>query len=118
MVAVGVGDQDMRDLLASEPGEQRFNMIGEVGPRVDHRDLAMADDIGPGASERERAWIARDDAADHRRDRLQTAILERKLATERDLDGHGREITGISRCTGASLRGLGQNPRRWEERPR
>src|SRR5260370_27852135 len=68
-------------------------MIGEVRPRVDHRNLAVADDISPGAAEREGAGIARYDAADHRRDRLQPAIFERKLAAERDLDSHGREIT-------------------------
>ena len=76
----------------ARPGEQRLDMLGEVRARVDHRDLAVADDIGPGAAEGEGAGIARDDAADHRRDRLQPAIFERKFATERDLDSHGSEI--------------------------
>src|SRR6202011_728319 len=97
VVAMRVGDQDMRDLLAREAGEQRLDMIGEVRPRVDHRDLAVADDIGPGAAEGKGAGIARHDAPDHRRNRLQPAIFERKLAAERDLAGHGSEITGISR---------------------
>ena len=91
-----VRDQDMRDLLAREAREQRLDMIGEVRPRVDHRDLAVADDIGPGAAEGKGAGIARHDAPDHRRDRLQPAIFERKFATKRDLDGHGNEATGFS----------------------
>ena len=62
---------------------------------VDHRNLAVAHDISPGAPEGEGARIARHDAPDHRRNRLQPAILERKFATERDLDGHDTEITGI-----------------------
>jgi len=56
----------------------------------------VAHDISPGAPEGEGAGIARHDAPDHRRNRLQPAIFERKFATERDLNGHGTEITGIS----------------------
>ena len=93
MVAVRMGDQDMRHLLAGEPGEQRLDMFVEVRARVDHRDFALPHDISPGAAEGEGAGVARDDAADHRRDRLQPAIFERKLATERDLDSHAAETT-------------------------
>ena len=39
-------------------------MLVEIGAGIDHRDLAIADDIGAGAAEGERAGIARDDAAD------------------------------------------------------
>ena len=82
----------MRDLLAGEASEQRLNVLGEVRSRVDHCDLAMAHDVGPRAPERERAGIARHDAPDQRRNRLQPAILERKFAAKRDLDGHGRRL--------------------------
>ena len=52
-----------------EAGQQRLDMLVEIRAGIDHRDLAVADDIGAGAAEGERAGIARDDAADHRRDR-------------------------------------------------
>ena len=49
MVAVGVGDEDMGDLLAGEARQQRRDMLGKVGAGIDDRDLALADDIGAGA---------------------------------------------------------------------
>ena len=71
-------------------------MIGEVRPRVNHRNLAVAHDIGPGAPEREGTGIARHNAPDHRRNRLQPAIFERKFAAKGNLDCHGGEIIGVS----------------------
>src|SRR5271165_299402 len=93
MVAMSVGDQDMRDLLARETGEQRLDMVGEIGAGVDHCDLTMADDISPGTPEGEGAGIARYNAPDHRCDRLQPAVFEREFATKGDLDSHGRKTT-------------------------
>ena len=45
-------------------------MLGEVGAGVDHCNLAIADHVGAGTSEREGAGVARHDAADPRCDRL------------------------------------------------
>ena len=41
MVAMRMGDQDMRDLFALEAGEQRLDMLRQIGPGVDDRDLAL-----------------------------------------------------------------------------
>ena len=43
VVAMGVGAEDRGDPLAGERGEDRVDMLGEVGPGIDHRDLACAD---------------------------------------------------------------------------
>jgi hypothetical protein len=86
-------------------------MLGEVWTRVDYGNLAMAYYISPGASEGEGAGIARDDAADHRCDRLEPPVFERKFATEGDLDGHAGEITGNFALDSACLLRLGQNSR-------
>src|SRR5215469_1121683 len=99
MVAVRMGDKNMRDLFAREAGEQSVDMVGEIGTRVDHRDLALPDNVCAGAPKGKGAGIARDDAADHRRDRLQPAVFEQKLATKRDLDSHEGEFTRGSRLS-------------------
>src|SRR5215472_19162474 len=92
MVAVRLGDKNMRDLFAREAGEQSVDMVGEIGTRVDHRDLALPDNVCAGAPKGKGTGIARDDAADHRRDWLQPAVFEQKLAAEGDLDSHGRRL--------------------------
>ena len=46
VVAVGVGADDRGDALAFGGGEDRLDMVGQIGPRIDHRHLAGADDIG------------------------------------------------------------------------
>ena len=79
----------------ASPASKRLDMLGEVGAGVDDRDLALADDIGAGASKGERARVARHDAPDARRDRLEPAVFEREIAAERDLDSHLGEITSI-----------------------
>ena len=82
----------------NERGGNRYAQPTATAPHLDstnHRNLAVADDIGPGAAEGKGAGIARDDAPDHRRDRFEPAIFERKFAAKRDLDGHGNEVTGF-----------------------
>ena len=78
--------------------EQRLDMLGEVGAGIDHRDLAVADDVGAGALEGEGAGVARDDAADQRRQRLGDAVLEGEVAAEGDFRRHGY-------CAAARVRG-------------
>ena len=97
MVAVGVGDEDVRHLLAGEVHQQRLDMLGEVGAGVDDRDLALADHIGAGAAKGERAGIARDDPADAGGHRLQLAVIVGEVAAERDVDGHGRATPKLDR---------------------
>jgi len=48
VVAVGVGNQDMGDLLLGEARQQGRDMLLELRPGIDDRDLALADDIGAG----------------------------------------------------------------------
>ena len=93
MVTMGVGDQDVGHSLARETGEQGLDMLREVGTGVDYRNLAVADDVGAGTSEREGAGVACDDAADPRCDWLEPAVLERKLTAEGYVDGHDSETT-------------------------
>src|SRR6185312_11459669 len=88
MVEMRVGDEDVRHRLGAERGEQRVDMRGDVGPGIDDGDPALPDDISAGALEGERARIARDDAADERRQRRDCAIIDVDVAAERDLGGH------------------------------
>ena len=59
MIAVGVGDEDMADPLARNGAAQGVQMLRQIGAGIDHRDVAVTDDINPGALEGERAGIAR-----------------------------------------------------------
>ncbi len=93
VVAMGVGDKDVGHPLARETGEQRLDVLGEIGAGVDDRDLAATDNIGSGAAEGEGAGVARDDAANPRRHRLEPAVFERELAAERNVDSHDKKTT-------------------------
>ena len=93
MVTMGMGNQDVGHPLARETGEQRRDVLGEIGAGVDHRNLAVAHDIGSGAPEGEGAGVARDDAADPRCHRLEPGVFERELAAKRNVDSHDKETT-------------------------
>jgi hypothetical protein len=67
MVAMGVGDDDMRHPLPLHSVEDRLDVGRVVRTGVDHRHLAHADDVRAGAMKGEGAGIARDHAADQRR---------------------------------------------------
>ena len=64
-------------------------MLGKVGPGIDHRDLAGADDIGLGAGEGERRRIGGEQPAHARRNLLRTTI-RRSI--------HGRAMRRARRC--------------------
>ena len=68
MIAMGVGDEDMRHGLAAHRVEQRRAVGGIVGTGIDDRDLAAADDVAHRALEGERARVVAQDAphAGHR----------------------------------------------------
>ena len=57
MIAVGVGDENMRDGLAAHRIEQRRAVGGVLGTGIDDRDFAAADDVAHRALEGERARI-------------------------------------------------------------
>ncbi len=88
VVVMRVGDEDVGDGLAVERLQQRVDMVLLLRAGIDHRDLAVADDVGAGALEGERAGIARDDAADQRRQPLGPPVFEGEVAAERDFTGH------------------------------
>ncbi len=66
MVAVGVGDENMRDGLAAHRVEQRRAVHGIVGAGIDDGDFAAADDVAHRALEGERARIVAQTAAARR----------------------------------------------------
>jgi hypothetical protein len=57
MIAVGMGDENMRDGLAAHGVEQRRAVHGIFRTRIDDGDLAAADDVAHRALEGERAWV-------------------------------------------------------------
>jgi len=89
-----MGDEDMGDLLVGEARYQRRDVLLQLGAGIDHRDLALADDIGTGALEGERPGVARDDPADPRRDGFEPAVFEGDLAAIGNLDSHGWFASG------------------------
>ena len=80
MVAMGVGDEDVRHRLAAHGIEQRRDMrlVNRAG--IDDGDAAFADDVADRALEGERPGIVAQDAAD---------------AGHHLLDLAGREIEGL-----------------------
>ena len=91
MVAMGVGDQDMRHGLAAHGIEQGCGMFLAVGTGIDDRDLAVAYDVAHRAGEGERARIVGENAPHAGNDLLGHAGLQRKIAVEGDVVvvGHG-----------------------------
>src|SRR6516225_1035317 len=57
MVAVSVGNQNMGHPLDRQASQQRLDMLGEVGSGIDHRHLAIANDVGTGTLEGKGARI-------------------------------------------------------------
>lgn len=68
MVAMRMGDEDVAQPLALDRREQRLDMRIDRRPRIDDRDIAVAENIAASAGEGEGARIGRDDAARRRRD--------------------------------------------------
>ena len=64
MVEMGMGDQDMADALPGQAGQQSRHMLRQIGAGIDHRHLAMADDIGTRAEEGEGAGVRGHDPPD------------------------------------------------------
>jgi hypothetical protein len=89
MVAMTVRDEDVGQAFAPDRRSDCLAMRLVVGPRIDDRDLAGADDIAVGAEKGVRAGIVGDDAADAGRDLLRHAIIDIDVAVEGKLRRHG-----------------------------
>ena len=63
MIAVGMRDENMRDASCSPMRAlQRLDMLGHIGPGIDHRHVVVAHDVDARALEGERAGIVREHA--------------------------------------------------------
>ena len=80
--------------LAAHGIEQRLRMAGVVGPGIDDRDLAAADDVADRAREGERAGIVAHDPSHQRRHLVDHAGSEIKALVERDVVGHAHLLNG------------------------
>lgn len=67
MVVMGVGDQNLDDLLALELSQNGVDMAFVLAAGVDDRDLALAHDIRASAGKGERTGIILHDPAHKRR---------------------------------------------------
>ena len=83
MIGMAVRHQDRAHPLAVERGGERIAMRIERRPRIDHRDVARPDDVGPGAVIGELGRVLGDDPPHARRDLFDTSVLER-VSLERD----------------------------------
>ena len=96
VVAMGMGDQNMRHGLAAHGVQQRFRMRLVIGAGIDDRDLALAHDVADRAGEGERARIVAEDPPHAGAGFIDDARLEREVAVERDVVvvGHG-DVPGV-----------------------
>ena len=79
-----LSDEDVADPLAGGGRQDRLEMVVHVGAGVDHRDLAVADDVGAGAHEGERAGVVGHDTTDQRRQTIAGAVVEGDVPNEGD----------------------------------
>src|ERR1051325_314350 len=90
MVAMRVGDEDMRHRLAAHRIEQCRDMRRIVRARIDDRYLAASDDVADRAFEGERARVVRDDAAYARGELLGAAGRQLEHLIIWDVVSHAR----------------------------
>ena len=88
MVAVGVRDEDRAHRLVAHGIEQRADMRGIVGPRIDDGDFAFADDVAERALEGERARIIGHHTAHARYHLVDRVGREFEIFIEGDVVGH------------------------------
>src|ERR1700751_4731984 len=92
MVAMGMGDQDMRHRLAAHRIEQRLGMHFAIRTGIDDRDLALAYDVADCAGEGERARIVAQHAADTGAYFLDDPGLEGEFLVEGDVVVVGHDV--------------------------
>ena len=90
MVAMGVGDEDMRHRLPSHRIEERGDMRLIERPRIDEGDLAAADDVADRPLERHRPRIVAHDAPQTGAHLLDEAGPQVEIFVEGDR-GHARQ---------------------------
>src|SRR5471032_836162 len=95
MIAMRVGDEDMRDLLALYRTEHGVDMRAIVGAGIENGDFACTYDVGAGAGEGERAGIGRQDPAHMCRDAVHPARRRVEVAIEGDVVGHGTDCVSF-----------------------
>jgi hypothetical protein len=97
MVHMRMGDEDMGNGFPFDRRQQCFDVIVHQRAGVDHRYLALADNIGARAFEGEAARIIGGHPADQRRYLVAAAIFDIDVAHKRDLAAH----SGLPSSTGA-----------------
>ena len=96
MIAVGMGDENMRHRLAAHGVEQRTDMRGIVGTGIDDRDVAAAEDVADGSLERERTRVIGHDPS-HARHRLVDRVRrEIEFLVEGNVVVHGLVLMSTS----------------------
>ena len=93
MVAVGMGDEDVRHGLAAHGIEQRRDVRLVERPRIDDRDPAAAEDVGHRALVGERAGIVAQDAAHARHHLLDLPGRQVEALVERDVVAHAKPVS-------------------------
>ena len=106
MVAMSVGDEDVRHRLAAHRVEQRRDMGIVVGAGIEDRHLAATDDVADRALERERAGIVGRHRTYERRHLFCLVGLEIERLVERDVVGHARILlkSAANMCTARAAR--------------
>jgi hypothetical protein len=102
VVAVGVGDQDVRHRLAAHGAEERSHVRRVVGSGIDDGDPAAADDVAAGAREGDRPGIVGDDPAHQGADGDAFAGVSRRARVEGEVICHEPEPCKIYWAGGAS----------------
>ena len=97
MVAMGVGDEDMRHRLAAHGVEQRRDMRVVQRARIDDGDAAAADDVAHRSLEGERPRIVAQDPPDAGRDLLDLAGRQVERLVEGDVVAHAASTCAFGR---------------------
>src|ERR1041384_8809758 len=117
VIVWAMGDEAVRGAFVGERALKRIDVLGHVGPGIDHRHVLVADDVDAGAFERERARIVGDDAADQGCDPHELAIVGLEGADER----YGHQFLLSISCGGRdwilARRSIGAGCERWRMSP-
>src|SRR5689334_24631726 len=104
MIAVSMGDENMRHRLATHGVEQRTDMRRVIGARIDDCDFPAPQNIADGSLEGERTWIVGHNAphALHRlvnriRRKFEVFVEGNVVAVAHAASGRGTRPTTISR---------------------
>ncbi len=88
MVAMGMGDKDVRHRLVAHGIEQRADVAGIVGAGIDNGDATVADDVAERAFEGERARIVGHDSPHAGHHLIHPIGREIEILVERNVVAH------------------------------